>query len=121
MSEGAVENLLIFLALIASFAIGLGPVIVRQFRRSRLLRIGVPAQAKVLSVHDTGRRHNQNPVVRITVQVTAADGNDFSAETTLPVSPALLPRYQPGNQVAVKYDPRVPERIAIDSEQSLFP
>jgi hypothetical protein len=110
------ENLLIFLLVIVCFGIGLGPVIWNHYQRGRILKNGVSAQARILDVRDTGRRHNRNPVVEIKLMVTDATGREFPGLVKMPVSPVYMTRYPIGNRVKVKYMPAAPARMAIDHE-----
>jgi hypothetical protein len=115
---GFLENVILILIIVIALSVGVGPVIWGHFRRGDVLKRGVPAKARIVEIMDTGRRHNTNPVVRIRLVVSAAAGNDFPAEITMPLSPVRLTRYQPGVVVPVKYDPRSPERVAIVPEEA---
>jgi len=108
------ETSIIFLVLIAGFAIGLGPVLWGQLRRGRVLKKGYSAPARIINVKDTGRRHNRNPVVKINVVVTDAAGREFPGQVKMPVSVVRLPGLQPGQTIRVKYLPGSPASIAID-------
>lgn len=111
----SMENAIYIVLLLFVLSVTVVPVVWRHFRSADVLKSGVSASAKIIDVKDTGRRHNNNPVVSIRLVVTGTDGHDFNAEITMPVSPVRLTRYQPGAVVAVKYDPRSPDRVAIDT------
>jgi hypothetical protein len=98
--------------------ITVGPVIWGHFRRSDVLANGVPATARIVDIKDTSRRHNTNPVVRISLVVTDAQGHDYPAEVTMPVSPVRLAKLPSGAVVKVKYDPKKPANVAIVSEDT---
>lgn len=117
MSPKATENLLVALVAVAAFALGFGPVLWRHFQRVSVLNNGVPAQAKVLELHPTNRLHNNERVVRIRLQVTGSGGRQYVGEVTMPLSAARVPQVQPGAQVAVRYLPDSPQRIAIDFDR----
>jgi predicted S18 family serine protease len=112
----SMENIIYIVLLLFVLSVTVVPIVWRHFRSSDVLKSGVSASAKIVDVTDTGRRHNNNPVVSIRLIVTGTDGRDFNAEVTMPVSPVRLTRYQPGTVVAVKYDPKSPDRIAIDTQ-----
>ena len=107
------ENLIFVIILGIVLAVTVGPVIWNHFKKSAVLSSGIEANARIVDVTDTGRRHNTNPVVKIRLVVTDAAGRDFNAEITMPVSPVRLSDYKPGVAVRVKYDPKKPENVAI--------
>ncbi len=107
------ENLIFIIILGIVLAVTVGPVIWNHFKRGAVLSSGIEANARVVDVTDTGRRHNTNPVVNIRLVVTDSAGKDFNAEITLPVSPLKLAGYKPGAVLRVKYDSKKPENVAI--------
>ncbi len=66
---------------------------------------GLPAQAKILNIWDTGTTINQNPVVGLLLEVQPPGGSPFQAETEQLISRLRIPMIQPGMEVAVRYDP----------------
>ena len=73
-------------------------------RRQRLEEAGVDAEAVLVAVQDTGMTVNDNPRVRLTLQITAADGTGaFEVETKQTVSRVAIPRA--GEMFVVRYDP----------------
>jgi len=114
------ENLIFFLVLIGGFAVGLGPVIFGRLRRARILKMGVPARARILAVKDTGRRHNRDPVVIIDLLVVDPARGELPGRVKMPVSPVRLPALQPGRHVSVRYLPGSPPvRVAIDPDSDM--
>lgn len=86
---------------------------------ARLLRqTGVPAWATILRLWDTGITVNDDPVVGLEVEVRPSpptEGAPFRA--VIPksrISRLDVPRVQPGETVAVRYDPNDPSRVALD-------
>jgi hypothetical protein len=76
---------------------------------------GVPAEAEILSVADTNRALNEDPIIRLEVEVRPADRQAFRATIErLVVTYLQVPQYQPGKVIAVRYDPRDPSRVSID-------
>lgn len=73
-------------------------------RESWIERHGVAAPAKILSLHDTGSRYNDDVVVRFRVEVRPlGDGAPFKAEFTVPVSSIDAIHMQVGSPIRVKY------------------
>lgn len=86
---------------------------------ARLLRqTGTPAWATILRLWDTGITVNDDPVVGLEVEVRPSpptEGAPFRA--VIPksrISRLDVPRVQPGETVAVRYDPNDPSRVALD-------
>ncbi len=76
---------------------------------------GVPARAEILAIAETGMSINDEPVVRLDVQVLPPDGRPFTATIRrLLVARVDIPQYQPGRVIAVRYDPKDPSRVSID-------
>ena len=72
--------------------------------RATLAR-GVPAEAVILKISDTGTTINNNPVVRLLLEVHPPGQPPFQAETEKLLSRLQIPQVQPGATVQVKYDP----------------
>ncbi|MCB1023825.1 MAG: hypothetical protein KDB79_05525 [Acidobacteria bacterium] len=73
--------------------------------KNRVLSSGVPAEAKILELTDTGTRINHNPLVNFTLEVRPATEQPFQAQVSQTVSVIHLPSYQPGKLVNVRYIP----------------
>lgn len=86
-----------------------GTPILAGFRNRRVLRTGRSGEGRVISVTQTDTYVNNNPVVRITLEVTPSDGRPFEAETERLVNMAEIPQFQPGAVVPVRYDPDTQE------------
>src|SRR5438270_8345800 len=82
-------------------------------KKKKLLAEGTQARAVVLGVRDTGVTINENPRVKLTLQVQPDGGAPFEAEKTMTVSRVAIPR--PGDGFLVRYDPADPSRIEIDA------
>jgi hypothetical protein len=74
---------------------------------------GLPAQATVLALRDTGMTINQSPVAHLKLRVEPGDRAPFEAETELLLNRLEVPQVQPGAQVAVRYDPDT-HAVALD-------
>jgi len=66
---------------------------------------GTSALATVLEIRDTGTTVNENPLVRLVLEVRPDHAPPFTAETEQLISRLQVPEYQPGEVVLVKYDP----------------
>ena len=85
------------------FLVG-GPIL--SGLRNRSVRSeGLPAQAKILKIWDTGTTINENPLVRMLLEVHPPGGTIFQAETEQLISRLQIPVIQPGMEIEVKYDP----------------
>jgi hypothetical protein len=112
--NGTKKDNLIALVIATALIVVLAPVIWGKFRGWYVFKFGITAKAKIIDITDTGRRYNSNPIVEIKLSVTDNAGHEYPAEVTMPVSPVRLVKYQPGYVVSVKYDPKSPDRVAID-------
>lgn len=76
---------------------------------------GVPAQATIVSISDSGITLNEDPVVDFVLEVRGQDGGaPYRATTRSPISRLDVPRFQPGATVPVKVDPRNPAHVVLD-------
>lgn len=85
-------------------------------KKKRILESGISAQATVLAVQDTGMTINDNPRVKLKMQVMPDGGTPFEATKTMTVSRVAIPRA--GDQFYVKYDPANPDTIEMDSARA---
>jgi len=80
-----------------------------------LRQFGASAEAEILRVWDTGITINDDPVVGMEVEVLPADRDSFRAEIPRSVvSRIAIPRFQPGERIAVRYDPHDLRLVALD-------
>lgn len=75
--------------------------------------IGLPAQARVLDLHDTGVSVNDDPIVGFELEVLPEHGAPYPARTRARVSRLHLSRVQPGAVLPVAIDPDDPARVAL--------
>jgi hypothetical protein len=90
---------------VASILLLTGAPIVSAIHNRAVLANGLPAQATILKVSDTGTTINNDPVVRLLLEVQPPDQPTFQAETERLISRLQIPQVQPGAVVQVKYDP----------------
>ena len=84
---------------------------------SALRENGVPAQARILAVWDTGAKVNGDPVVGMRVDVRPSGRAAF--EATIPktlISRIAVAQFQMGKDISVRCDPMNPTIIAVDLE-----
>lgn len=74
-------------------------------KRKRLLEIGKKAEATIVNTEDTGITINDNPYIRITVEIKPGMRGTF--ETQVPR--INIPR--PGDKMVVVYDPANPSEM----------
>jgi hypothetical protein len=82
-------------------------------KKERILTDGISAEAVVLNVADTGVTINDNPRVKLTLQVQPEGDAPFQAEKKVTVSRVDIPR--PGDHMWVRYDPADPSEIEFDT------
>lgn len=80
-----------------------------------ILNRGLPAEAIILKVMDTGTTINKNPLVRLLLEVHPPNQPTFQAEAERLISRLQIPQIQPGATVHVKYDP-VSQAVALVEE-----
>jgi len=80
-----------------------------------LRQFGVPAEAEILQIWDTGITVNDNPVVGMEVEVEPPGGESYRAKIPrTAISRIAIPRFQPGERIAVRFDPNDPGIVALD-------
>jgi len=79
-----------------------------------LQKTGMPAQAKILRIWDTGMTVNDDPVVGFLLEVYLEGQPAYQAKTKLRISRLDIPGIQPGLTVAVRVDPNDHRRVALD-------
>jgi hypothetical protein len=87
-------------------------LIVGGLSNRRILASGQDAEAKILSIADTGTRINDNPVIDFSLQIQPAGYPAFVAQARQTVSVIYLPSYQPGKILNVKFIPGT-DQVAI--------
>lgn len=80
---------------------------------ARVLSIGQPAVGQVVSAQQTGTYVNNNPQIRLQINVTPHGGAPYQVQVTKVVSMFEIPQYQIGAQLDVRIDPANPANVAI--------
>ncbi len=75
-------------------------------RAQSLLEHGLPAEAAVLKVWDTGTTINDDPQLGLLLDVRPSGEPPFQAESKSVISRLLVAEVRPGAVVQVRYDPR---------------
>lgn len=81
---------------------------------SRLQKTGLPGRAKILEVKDTGVTINNNPQVKLMLEVKNSFGQKYNAQCRVLVSRINPNMFMPGMEVAVKIDPKNEQNVVID-------
>ncbi|MCI0715336.1 MAG: hypothetical protein L0Y77_03320 [Chlorobi bacterium] len=81
---------------------------------SRLNKVGVSATAKIIELHDTGVTLNNDPQVKLLLEVYPPMGQTYMVQTKQYISRLQIPSFQPGNILPVKIDPNNKDLIAFD-------
>src|SRR5579864_5738221 len=103
------------LALPAALALGCSMFDTGMSEAKDLQRVGVSAQAEILSIGETGLTVNDDPVITLGVEVRPADRPAYRATIKrLLVSRLEIPQFQPGRVIPVRFDPRDPTRVSFD-------
>jgi hypothetical protein len=82
-------------------------------KKKKILTEGVQAQAVVLNVQDTGMTINDNPRVKLTLQVQPEGQVPFEVEKKVTVSRVSIPSI--GDQYVVRYDPSDTSKVEFDA------
>jgi hypothetical protein len=82
-----------------------------------LQKTGLPAQAVIVLISDTGMTLNDDPVAWLDLEVHPDAGPVFQARTKCLIPRLDVPRFQPGCSVPVRYDPADPSRVGVDVYQ----
>jgi hypothetical protein len=81
---------------------------------NRLQKTGLPGMAKVLEVKDTGVTINNNPQIKLTLEVKNNLGQKYTTHCRVLVSRINPNAYMPGMELPVKIDPGNEQNVVID-------
>lgn len=81
---------------------------------NRLQKTGLPGRATILEVRDTGVRINNNPQIKLMLEVKDSLGRKYNTQTRVVVSILNMHQFQPGMEVPVKIDPKNENNVVID-------
>jgi hypothetical protein len=81
--------------------------------RARLLQVGIPAQAQIVGVQQTGTFINNNPEVVIYLNVQGPSGPPYPVQVKQVVPIFQAAQFQVGAVIPVRIDPQNPANVAI--------
>ncbi len=79
----------------------------------RILQTGIPAQARILQVSQTGMYVNNNPVADLILEVQIQGQAPYQTQLRQLVSMFNLSQFQVGSVLAVKVDPSNPANVVL--------
>jgi hypothetical protein len=82
-----------------------------------ILQNGVPAQAKIRGVRQTGVLLNNQPQIEFDLDVQPSGGPSYRATAKAIIPIVHIPQFQPGADVPVKIHPSDPMQVALDVYQ----
>lgn len=94
----------------------IGDFLVKENEKTAEIRAtGRPAKAKIITASPLGINVNgNNPAMTFLLEVHPEDGPAFQAQTTGVISETAVPKFQPGAEISVKYDPADKSRVSLD-------
>jgi hypothetical protein len=105
---------LVILAVFVTIEYGLYRFIAKPVLDARkLAQTGEAAQARILSIEDTGVTLNTSPQVKLLLEVKPAGGEPYQVETKSYISRLDVPMFQPGKLIAVTIDPKDRKRVVV--------
>lgn len=108
----------IFLIVIVAAGFGFFWMFWPEIRADQILKKGLPAEATIVSIEPTGNVYNNQPQVRLTLQVASSTNGTFKTQAVMIINPVYIPQFQPGKLVHIKYDPKDPTKAAIEEVQN---
>ncbi len=82
-----------------------------------VLQNGLPAQAKIVGVQQTGVMLNNQPQILFDLEVQPPGGTPYRAQTKAIIPMVNIPQFQPGVEVPVKIHPSDPTQVVMDVYQ----
>ena len=101
------------------FTIGITWFAIRLVRKAvwpdrTVLEQGIPAQAKIVGVQQTGVLVNHQPQIVFELEVQPPGGAPYRAQAKAVVPMVHIPQLQPGAEVPVKIHPADPTKVVLD-------
>jgi len=84
----------------------------------RLEKIGVTATAKILEVNDTGVTVNNNPQIKMLLEVNSNVSGTYLVESKQVISRLQIPMFQPGATIPVLIDPNNKNLVSLDYREN---
>ncbi|MBI5814582.1 MAG: hypothetical protein HZB29_03125 [Nitrospinae bacterium] len=96
-------------------------VIYRLIRKNReIVQNGIPGQATILKVWETGMFVNNRPRLGMELEVRPATGAPYRAEAKMVVTFINSAKFQPGAVIPVRISRDDPDMIVFDSQSAEF-
>ena len=117
LKSGGSDRVYISIAMVIVFG-GMGYIINKflwapRANLRRLNNSGIPGKAKILEVHETNVSVNNNPQVRLVLELNN-NGEVYTTDCKTIVSRFNSNYFQPGKEVNVKIDPVNEKNVIID-------
>jgi hypothetical protein len=118
LRSGGPENVQIAIAMVVVFG-AMGFLLYKflwqpRFNVRRLQKDGIPGKAKILEVIETNITVNNNPQVKLVMELKNKSGEFYNARCKTVVSRKSPVFFQPGKEVKVKIDPDNEKNVIID-------
>lgn len=108
--------ILITVVVLVFVGIFVGRLVMNGMQNRDVLSHGESAPAQILKAWQTGTVMNEvNPQIGLLLQVQPTNRPAFQAEAKMFISMLQIPQFQPGTMVQVKYDPKNPSKVAVDT------
>ena len=82
-----------------------------------VLQSGIPAQARIVAVRQTGVMLNHQPQILFDLEVQPPGSAPYRAQAKAVIPMVNIPQFQPGAEVPVKIHPADPNQVALDIYQ----
>lgn len=118
LRAGGPENKQIAIAMVVVFG-AMGFLLYKflwqpRFNVRRLQKDGIPRRAKILEVIETNVTVNNNPQIKLVMELRSISGELYKAQCKTVVSRKSPIIFQPGKEVKVKVDPDNKKNVIID-------
>lgn len=119
IKAGGPDSIYIAIAMVAVFG-SMGYIFYKllwglRANTRRLQNTGIPGKAKILEVYDTNITVNNNPPVRLVMELKNNFGQVYTTDCKMIVSRLRPINFQPGKQVNVKIDPKNEKDMIVDA------
>jgi hypothetical protein len=109
----AIAGALVAMAAVTTAGCSIADHFTGENESKQVRAVGVPAEATVVQIWDTGVTVNEDPVVGFLLEVHPDGAAPFQAKTKARISRLAIPRVQPGSRLRVLYDPKDESRVAL--------
>ena len=118
LKAGGPNSIYIATAMVVIFG-GMGYILNKllwqpKFNTRRLQTTGIPGKAKILEVHETNITVNNNPQLKLVMELKNNTGEVYTTGCKTIVSRLRPVHIQPGKEVNVKIDPKNEKNVILD-------